>query len=162
VAVNSSIRPDAVDEKILEELRIEPRATSKALGLKLSMTEVAVAARIRSMEAKGIMRVVAQMDFRAAGYNVLALIDVMVAERKINDVAEALSKIDRVGSVTMMLGDPPIIVQVQAADPADLHDLIVNQIAIIPGVEQVETNLILNIAKWMPGSAQLHPGSLPA
>ena len=162
MAVNSSIRPDAVDEKILEELRIEPRATSKALGLKLSMTEVAVAARIRSMEAKGIMRVVAQMDFRAAGYNVLALIDVMVAERKINDVAEALSKIDRVGSVTMMLGDPPIIVQVQAADPADLHDLIVNQIAIIPGVEQVETNLILNIAKWMPGSAQLHPGSLPA
>jgi len=158
---NSTVRPDAIDAQILEELRVEPRATSKALGLKLSMTEVAVASRIRAMEAKGIMRVVAQLEFRVAGYNTLALIDVMVADRKINEVAEALSRIDRVGSVTMMLGDPPIIVQVQAADPADLHDLIVNHIAIIPGVEQVETNLIIDIAKWQPGSAQLHPTSLP-
>jgi DNA-binding Lrp family transcriptional regulator len=161
VATNSTARPDAIDERILEELRIEPRATSKALGLKLSMTEVAVASRIRAMEAKGIMRVVAQLEFRAAGYHILALIDVMVADRKINEVAEALSRIDRVGSVTMMLGDPPIIVQVQAADSADLRDLIVNHIAAIPGVEQVETNLIIDIAKWRPGSAQLHPTSLP-
>lgn len=161
VATNSTARPDAIDEQILEELRIEPRATSKALGLKLSMTEVAVASRIRAMEAKGMMRVVAQLAFTAAGYNILALMDVMVADRKINEVAEALSRIDRVGSVTMMLGDPPIIVQVQAADSADLHDLIVNHIAMIPGVEQVETNLIIDIAKWRTGSAQLHPTSLP-
>jgi Lrp/AsnC family leucine-responsive transcriptional regulator len=160
VATNSNARPDAIDEQILEELRHEPRATSKALGLKLSMTEVAVASRIRAMEAKGFMRVVAQLEFRAAGYNILALMDIMVADRRINEVAEALSRIDRIGSVTMMLGDPPIIVQVQAADQADLHDLIVNHIAIIPGVEQVETNLIIDIAKWRPGSGHLHMPSL--
>ena len=161
VPINAAARPDSVDEQILDELRLEPRATSKALALKLSMTEVAVAARIKAMEAKGVMRVVAQLDFRTLGYNVLALIDVMVANRKINDVADALSAIDRVGSVTIMLGDPPIIVQAQAADPADLHDLIVNHIAMIPGVEQVETNLIIDIAKWRPGSAELHPMSIP-
>jgi len=161
VAGTSTARPDAIDERILDELRIEPRATSKALALKLSMTEVAVAARIKAMEAKGVMRVVAQLEFRALGYNVLALVDVMVANRKIKDVADALSKLDRVGSLTVMLGDPPIIIQVQAADLSDLHDLIINHIATIPGVEQVETNLIIDIAKWRSGSAELHPMSLP-
>jgi DNA-binding Lrp family transcriptional regulator len=150
-----------VDEQIMNLLREEPRATSKALALKLSMTEVAVAARIKAMEARGDMRVVAQVDFRAMGYNVLALVDVMVANRRIKDVADALAKLDGVGSVTIMLGDPPIIIQVQAADLGALQDLILNEIAIISGVEQVETNIIINIAKWRTESAQLHPMSLP-
>ena len=159
---NSSIpRLDAIDAKILDELRLEPRATSKFLAQKLKLTEVTAAARVRAMEAKGVMRVVAQLDFRAAGYHVLALVDVMVANRKIKAVAEALATIDRIGSVSVMLGDPPIIIQVQAADLADLHDLLLNHVAIIPGVEQVETNLIIDIPKWRPGSAQLHPVAIP-
>lgn len=150
-------RLDAIDVKILDELRLEPRATSKSLAHKLALTEVAVAARVRAMEARGIMRVIAQLDFKAAGYHVLALVDVMVANREIKAVAEALSTLERVGSVSVMLGDPPIIIQVQAADLPDLHDLLVNHIAHIPGVEGVETNLIINIPKWRPGSAQLQP-----
>jgi DNA-binding Lrp family transcriptional regulator len=146
-----------VDERIMDALREDPRATSKALALQLSMTEVAVASRIKAMEAKGIMRVVAQLEFRALGYNVLALIDVMVAGRTIRDVADELALIDGVGSVTIMLGHPPIIIQVQASDLAALERLILNEIAIIPGIEQIETNVILDIAKWQSGSAQLHP-----
>ena len=141
----------------MDALREDPRATSKALALQLSMTEVAVASRIKAMEAKGIMRVVAQLEFRALGYNVLALIDVMVAGRTIRDVADELALIDGVGSVTIMLGHPPIIIQVQASDLAALERLILNEIAIIPGIEQIETNVILDIAKWQSGSAQLHP-----
>jgi Lrp/AsnC family transcriptional regulator for asnA, asnC and gidA len=125
------------------------------------MTEVAIASRIKSMEAKGVMRVVAQLEFRALGYNVLALVDVMVANGKIQDVADALAKLDSVGSVTIMLGDPPIIIQVQASDLPALNRLILNEIATIPGVEQVETNVIVDIAKWRPGAAQLNPKSLP-
>jgi Lrp/AsnC family transcriptional regulator, leucine-responsive regulatory protein len=161
VAAASAPKPGPVDEQILEALRAEPRATSKALALKLSMTEVAVASRIKAMEAKGVMRVIAQLDFKALGYNVLALIDVMVANRKIKDVADALAKLEDVGSVTIMLGDPPIIIQAQAADLASLNDMILNQIAIIPGVDQIETNVIIEIAKWQSGSATLHPMSLP-
>lgn len=141
----------------MDALREDPRATSKALAVQLSMTEVAVATRIKAMEAKGIMRVVAQLEFRALGYNVLALIDVMVSGRAIRDVADELALIDGVGSVTIMLGHPPIIIQVQAPDLLALERLILNEIATVSGIEQIETNVIIDIAKWQSGSAQLQP-----
>jgi Lrp/AsnC family leucine-responsive transcriptional regulator len=157
----SKSSPDAVDQQILDELRAEPRATSKSLAQKLSLTEVTVAARIKSMEARGVMQVVAQVGFKAIGYNVIALVDVTVANGRINSVSDALCKIDAVGSVTIMSGDPPIVVHLQSTDLAALLSLILNQIATIPGVERVETNLIIDIAKWEAGSAQLHPKLLP-
>lgn len=150
---------DGIDDRILEVLQTEPRITNKALGLALSMTEGSVASRIRAMEAQGLMRVVAQLDFRALGYTILALIDVTVANRKIDDVAKSLSTLDGVGSVTIMLGDPAIIIQVHAKGIEELQNLIVSKIATVVGVQQVETNLLLDIAKWQPGSAQLRPNS---
>lgn len=155
--IRPAAKPDALDTRIMDALREDPRATSKALALQLGMTEVAVAGRIKAMEAKGIMRVVAQLEFRALGYNVLALVDVMVRGRPIQAVADDLAKIDSVGSVTIMLGHPPIIIQVQAADLASLERLILTEIAPIEGIEQIETNVIIDIAKWQAGSAQLSP-----
>ena len=64
-------------------------------------------------------------------------------------------------AASQLLGDPPIIIQVQAFDLPALNRLILNEIATIPGVEQVETNVIVDIAKWRPGAAQLNPKSLP-
>lgn len=149
--------PDSVDELILDELRVEPRATSKSIAEKLTLNEVTVANRIRAMEQKNLMRVIAQVEYRALGYNVLALVDVMVANRKIDAVAQALASLEEVGSVVLMLGDPAIIIQVHAADLEGLKRLLVEKIAVIPGVQRFETNLILDIAKWQAESAGLHP-----
>ena len=75
-------------------------------------------------------------------------VDVSVTGRKIGDVATDLAKIEGIGSVSIMLGDPPIIVQVQARDLEQLRDLILDEISAVVGVTQVETNVIVEIEKW--------------
>lgn len=146
---------DEVDERIIEALRERPRATSKWLSEHLGLTELVVGSRIKAMERDNLMRVVAQVDFRALGYGVLALVDVRVRNGKIAAVAKALAIIEGVGSVSIMLGDPPIVAQVQARDLAGLRDLLLNEVSTIDGVEQVETNIIAHIETWRLGTGRL-------
>ena len=152
---------DQLDRQILDVLRAEPRITNKSLAGMLSTNEVTIATRIRAMEQAGVMRVVAQLDFRALDYNLLAIVDVSVIGRKIADVAADLAQIEGVGSVSIMLGDPPIIVQVQARDLAHLRDLILDEISAVVGVAQVETNVIVEIEKWKSQYGRFTPPGMP-
>lgn len=148
---------DAIDAKLLDALRREPRATNKALAAELGVSEVSVAARLKALERDNVFRVIAQLDFRALDYDVLAIADVRVCNGQIKTVAEALARVEGVGSVSLVLGDPPIIIQLQARGIDGLSSLVLNEIATIPGVEQVETNIIAAIAKWTPDTGLLEP-----
>lgn len=158
--MNSPVELDGADLRLLEALRQDPRATNTLLAARLSITEVAVANRIRLLEARGIMRVVAQLSFRALGYNVLALVDVEASSGRVKELANALASLEGVGSASIMLGHPSIILQVQADDLHALERLLLDEISAVDGVEGVESNVIIDIEKWTSGSAQLDLGQL--
>jgi DNA-binding Lrp family transcriptional regulator len=146
---------DELDRQILNCLRVEPRDANTVLAARLSVTEATIAARIRALEADSVMHVCAQRDFRAAGYDVLASVDVSVSGRSLNSVANDIAALENVGIVTLVMGDPSIMLLVMTPTLDSLHDVVSRQIARIKGVRSVETMIISEILKYRSEFAAL-------
>ena len=79
---------DDIDRSIVDQLRINGRATNQQIADKLGLTATTVSARIRRMEGANQLRVVAVSDFSAHGYNVLMEVAIEVDGRAASEVAE--------------------------------------------------------------------------
>ena len=90
----------------------------------------------------------AQADFRAAGYQVLASVDLHIAGRPVEQVARELVGIERVALVSILMGNPSISLLVMARDLADLQQLTMVNIAAIDGVRSLETMVFSDILKY--------------
>ena len=112
------------------------------------MSEATIAARIRALENDRVMKVMAQRDFRAAGYHVLANVEVSVKGRSVEEVANEISRLERVALVSILIGDPAISLLVMAVDLPDLQNLTIDTIAHIEGVRSIETMVFTEIIKY--------------
>ena len=147
---------DALDQHLINHLRTEPRATSTALATQLNVAEATITARIRALERNGVMRISAQRDFRAAGFEVLAYIDISVAGRPVQSVAQDIAKIDNISIVTLVMGDPAIMLLAMATSLASFQDMVLGEIAKISGVRGVETMIISEVLKYRSEFASLN------
>lgn len=139
---------DDTDREILSLLRMSPQETNKVLAEKLSLSEVTIAARIRAMESDGVMKVMAQRDFRAIGHQILANVDITVSGRSSRSVAHDITRIPGVAVVSTLLGDPSITMLVMAADLSALHRLVSEEIARVKGVHSTETMIFVDVVKY--------------
>jgi len=138
---------DELDREILDALRASPQETNKALADKLGVSEVTIASRIRALESDRVMKVMAQCDFRAAGYNTLANVDVRIAGRSVEAVGKELAKLDGVALVSILMGDPAFALLVMAPDLAGLQ-VLKESIAAIKGVQSLEVSVFSDILKY--------------
>ena len=75
---------DAVDEKIVGELLDDGRLPIAELGRRVNLSSPAVAERIRRLERTGVVTGYhAQIDPRALGYELLAIVRVKPASRQL-------------------------------------------------------------------------------
>jgi DNA-binding Lrp family transcriptional regulator len=149
IQTNKRERPlDDLDRAILASLRSAPRETSKAIADELLVSEATVAGRIRSLETDRVIKVMAQSDFRAAGYEVLAAVELCIGGRSVEQVAQELAGIERVALVSILMGHPSISLLVKARDLADLQQLTMTTIAGIEGIRSVETMVFSEILKY--------------
>ncbi|MBY0243586.1 MAG: Lrp/AsnC family transcriptional regulator [Burkholderiaceae bacterium] len=139
---------DEFDLAILAALRAAPRETSKAIAEQLSVSEATVAARIRALEGDRVIKVMAQSDFRAAGYQILASVDLHTGGRSVQEVAQELAALEQVALVSILMGDPSISLMVMAASLEDLQRLTTSTIAGMRGVRAVETTIFSEIIKY--------------
>ena len=138
----------ALETAILASLRENPRATNKSLAGKLGVGEATIANRIRSLEDRGVMQVIAKRDLRAAGYDVLAQVDIDVRGRKPSDVGAEFALMDQVSAVGIMSGHPSLLLTVHAENLASLRTFIVDVAANVEGVAQIGTSLLVEIMKF--------------
>jgi DNA-binding Lrp family transcriptional regulator len=139
---------DDLDLAIIASLRAAPRETSKAIAEQLSVSEVTVATRIRALEQERVIKVMAQTDFRAAGFPVMAALDLCVAGRSVEQVAHEMAAIEQVALVSILMGHPSISMLVMARDLDDLRTLTGVTIGSVAGVRSVETMLLSEILKY--------------
>jgi Lrp/AsnC family transcriptional regulator for asnA, asnC and gidA len=148
---------DALDLRIVEMLRREPRAANRDLAEALGISEVTVGNRIRSLADRHLVRVTAQEDIWALGYEFIALVDVFVAGRAAEAVANDLAQLEQTGSVDITMTSPEIIVQVFARDRDDLLRVLETQLAPIEGVAALESLLVLEAVKYRTEIGELGP-----
>lgn len=148
---------DDIDRRIIALLRSEPRALNTKIATLLGITEVTVASRIRSLETDDVIRISAQRDFRSAGYEILASVDLGVRGRPVADVAKDVAAVEGVSIITVMMGERPLMLLVIARSLKELHDIVAEQLASIEGVISVETMIISDVVKYQSEFAALSP-----
>lgn len=152
------IEIDETDERIIELLREDGRRPYRAMALALGLTEATVRTRVRRLEERNAMRVVAVTDFQAAGYDLMLAIGIQVDERTPLEVAEDLARVPEVFSINLVIGNCDIEVLVVAEDQTALAELIYQRLATVPGVLRVVPALAVDVLKnqpdWVPLSTK--------
>ena len=139
---------DALDNGIIELLRVNGRATNQEIAEKLSVTAATVSSRLRRLDELGASRVVAVTDFAAHGYNVLIVVGVKVAGREVQDVARDLARLPEVFSVNIMNGPEDIEMLVALHDYADINVFLLDHVAGIAGVDALSPGIAADIVKF--------------
>lgn len=149
---------DDLDREVINLLRRGPRVTAKKAAALLGVSEQTIAARLRSLSARRQMRVLAQCDVYALGYEFVCLADVYTRGRTAAEAAQDLARIDGMHSVSLTLGAPEIITFFHARDRSDFLRIVNRDIANVDGVVHVETLISMGILKYRTDYGRLFGG----
>ncbi|WP_298287352.1 Lrp/AsnC family transcriptional regulator [Novosphingobium sp.] len=141
---------DDTDRRIIEVLTRDGRAQSTAIGEELGLSGNLVSNRIRAMDAAGLMRVVAVADHRIHGYRLVVRIRLQVSGRPPIDVARQLAERDEVLSVHITSGRFPVSCLYAFRNAREMLEAVRLASADIPGVEDVDVELINNVYRYVP------------
>ncbi len=156
---------DAVDAQLLMAMTAQPRATILALSEFLGVSRNTVQARLTKLEQRGALASFeCRITPKSLGYPLLAFVTTVVTQRKLDDVADALSRVPEVIEVHGLSGETDLLVRVVARDAEDLYRIAGNVLA-IPGVERTHTALVMRdmvayrLTQLLEGIAgERHPG----
>lgn len=139
---------DDLDQRIVDALRINGRATNQEIADRLSVTPATVSTRLRRLERARALRVVAVTDFSAFGLNILIAVGIKVYGRDVRDVAVDLAKLDEVFTINVMNGVNDLEMLVALRDFADISTFLVEHVAPVAGVSQIEPGIAADIVKF--------------
>jgi DNA-binding Lrp family transcriptional regulator len=139
---------DDVDRQIVEQLKLNGRATHKQIAWNLKISAATVRYRIRQMEDARAMMVVAATDFAAFGYNILIAVGVEVQGRPAEAVARDLVALPQILSVNLVLGTKDIQILARVPEFSDLSQFLLGDIAAIKGVRSLSPATCVDIVKF--------------
>lgn len=138
-----SARLDDLDRRLLDLLREDARIPTANLARRLHVARSTVQVRLSRLEADGtIAGYTVRLGAAAAATGVPAILSIVIDVRRIDTVIAALADVDAVRTLHTVSGAVDLVAVVRAADPGEL-DAVIDRIACIPGVERVQTSVVL-------------------
>lgn len=137
-----------LDKKILTKLSIEPKLTTSALANSLSTSQPVIWRRIKRLESIGIIkgkRLLLNQEL--LGFGVKVFLGIKLATKgliSLEDFERAASAIPEVQSIEHVLGLYDYRLRVVSRDIADFERVLRRRIMTLPGVGQVEANVLLS------------------
>ncbi|MDF2141682.1 Lrp/AsnC family transcriptional regulator [Paenirhodobacter sp. CAU 1674] len=145
---------DDMDRAILRALAEDATQSAGALGRALGLSQPACWRRIRRLEQAGILagrRLV--LDPAALGFGVTVFLGIKLATKgrvSLEDFERAATAIPEVQVVQHVLGLFDYRLKVRARDIADFERVLRRRVMTLPGVGQVEANVLLSEER-LPG-----------
>jgi len=139
---------DDIDRDLLRMLRQDAEQSASQLGRKVGLSQPATWRRIRALEATGILagrRLV--LDAEKIGFGVTVFLGVKLATKgrvSLDDFERAVTAIREVQTVEHVLGLYDYRLRVVARDLADFERVLRRRIMTLPGVGNVEANVLLS------------------
>ncbi len=138
---------DDLDRKILRALSEDARKSYRVIAKALHTSIGTVSARIRRLEAAGvILRYVPILEERSLGYDLAALIGIKISRGKLLEVQRRLARDPRVFGVFDVTGEWDSILMVRFKSVRDL-DTFVKKLLATENVERTYTQVVLNVVK---------------
>ena len=139
---------DDIDRKILLSLQANADQPTTQLAAKLGLSQPATWRRIRRLQDEGVIaRRQLVLDAEALGYGVTVFLGVKLATKgrvSLEDFERAIGAIPEVQSVEHVLGLYDYRLRVVARDLADFERVLRRRIMTMPGVGDVEANVLLS------------------
>ena len=142
------IELDETDRAILRALVADATQSAGALGRQLGLSQPAAWRRIRRLHESGAIRgrrVV--LDREALGFGVTVFLGISLAAKgraSLEDFERAVSAIPEVQTVQHVLGIYDYRLRVVARDLSDFERVLRRRIMTLPGVGQVDANVLLS------------------
>ncbi|SLN34937.1 Leucine-responsive regulatory protein [Pseudoruegeria aquimaris] len=139
---------DETDRKLLRALSEDATQSAGALGRRFGLSQPAAWRRIRRMQDAGVIagrRLV--LNKEALGFGVTVFLGVKLATKgrvSLEDFERAISAIPEVQTVEHVLGLYDYRLRVVARDLADFERVLRRRIMTLPGVGNVEANVLLS------------------
>ena len=133
------IAVDEIDEALISELRTNGRATFIALADKLDISPATVSRRVDYLTRKKAIQITVVPNPTKMGRSVVAFLGLQVDLKKINEICTRLSSFPQVPTVLTLLNGYNILTVVTEPNLQELFKFITNEIAVIRGVQNIET-----------------------
>ena len=143
-----------LDKQLLKKLSLEPKLTTAALAASLSISQPVIWRRIKRLESLGVIkgkRLLLNQEL--LGFGVKVFLGIKLATKgviSLDDFERAASGIPEVQSIEHVLGLYDYRLRVVARDIADFERVLRRRIMTLPGVGQVEANVLLS-EEVLPG-----------
>jgi DNA-binding Lrp family transcriptional regulator len=142
---------DRIDRAIISELSQDSRLSIRTLAERVHISRSAAHNRVQKLIANGTLKgFTAQIDRKAIGLNVTAIVIVKIGNVPWPEITSALSALPYVESVLAVSGDIDFVLTVSAPDQEHLSQVILRQIHEMPGVLSTESHVVLDS---LPGTA---------
>ena len=138
---------DDLDRGILRALSVEGGLSAGELGRRLGISQPGAWRRVRRLEEAGVLAGLrVDVDRAALGFGVTVFLGVKLATKgrvSLDDFERALGAIPEVQVVQHVLGLFDYRLRVVARDIADFERVLRRRIMTLPGLGQVEANVLL-------------------
>ena len=139
---------DEIDHRLIRSLARDATQSAGALGRHLGLSQPATWRRIKRLEDAGIIKGRALLlDADKVGFGVTVFLGVKLATKgrvSLEDFERAVSAIPEVQTVEHVLGLYDYRLRVVARDLADFERVLRRRVMTLPGVGNVEANVLLS------------------
>ena len=142
------IRLDDIDRDFLRALEADATLSAGALGRRFGLSQPAAWRRLKRLTDKGVFRRRRiDLDREALGFGVTVFLGVKLARKgrvSLEDFERAVRAIPEVQLVHHVLGFYDYRLRIVARDLADFERILRRRIMTLPGVGEVEANVLLS------------------
>lgn len=138
---------DDLDRQILRLLSKNARFSFREIAVKIGVSTSTVSSRVKRLEEQHFVRgYLPDVDPRAVGFELTAIIGLRIAHGKLLDVQRAVARDERVFAVYDTTGEWDSFILARFKGTRDL-DNFVKKVLALPDVERTNTSVVLNTMK---------------
>lgn len=138
---------DAADRRILRELQKNGRITVADLSSKVGLSATPCWRRIREMESRNVIEGYSCLvNPEAVGFSIEAMIQVTIEKHNAIAIADFIAEVSQIRNVIngyTLAGSFDVLLHVAATSIADLEQVLMINLAKIPGVSHLHSAIVL-------------------
>ena len=138
---------DDLDRKIIQKLMANSRNSFRAIAKSLNISVATAIARVNKMEKEGIIKnYSANIDYEKLGYDITAIIEIIVSKGKLTEIEEKIAKHSNVLGVYDVTGQADAMIIARFRNRKELN-VFVKSLLAMENVERTNTHFVLNVVK---------------
>ena len=138
---------DDKDEIIIKNLMSDSRSSARQISLAVGLSTVTVLNRIRRLEKMKVIRGYhADVDYEKMGYEMIAIIEVVVKNTELSHIAESISKHENVCAIYDLTGATDLLVVAKFRSRSELSTF-VKDLEDTSNLKRTMTRVVLNTIK---------------